>query len=255
MLSGVVASRYGHEGLPDDTIHIQFNGTAGQSFGAFLARGITLDLVGEANDYVGKGLSGGRIIVRPTPDFRGDADQNIIAGNTLLYGAIDGEAFFSGVGGERFAVRNSGATAVVEGTGDHTCEYMTGGTVVVLGNTGRNFGAGMSGGIAYVYDPGERFEAYCNPATITLERVLPTSEQLDRTDPATWHRGECDEIILKGLVEQHFKLTGSKKAREILDSWTLSRSQFVKVFPNEYRRALGELHAKKEKAGQATETA
>jgi glutamate synthase (NADPH/NADH) large chain/glutamate synthase (ferredoxin) len=132
---------------------------------------------------------------------------------------------------------------------------MTGGTVVVLGNTGRNFGAGMSGGIAYVYDPSETFEAYCNPATITLERVLPTSDQLDNTDPAFWHRGECDEIILKALVEQHFKLTGSKKARQILDSWTMSRGQFVKVFPNEYRRALGELHAKKEKARQATETA
>src|SRR5690606_11903628 len=145
--------RYGHEGLGDDTIHEQQNGTAGQSFGAFLARGVTLDLVGEGNDYVGKGLSGGRIIVRPTNDFRGRADENIIVGNTVLYGAIEGEAFFAGVAGERFAVRNSGATAVVEGTGDHGCEYMTGGTVVVLGTTGRNFAAGMSGGIAYLWDP------------------------------------------------------------------------------------------------------
>ena len=152
MLSGEVAKRYGHEGLPDDTIHIQLQGTAGQSFGAFLAHGVTFDLVGEGNDYVGKGLSGGRIIVRPNTEFRGWAVDNIIVGNTVLYGAIAGEAFFNGVAGERFAVRNSGAVTVVEGTGDHGCEYMTGGTVVVLGNTGRNFAAGMSGGIAYVYD-------------------------------------------------------------------------------------------------------
>src|SRR5690606_25585095 len=159
MLSGEVAKKYGHEGLPDDTIHIQLQGTAGQSAGAFLAHGITLDLVGEGNDYVGKGLSGGRIIVRPNTEFRGRAVENIISGNTVLYGAISGEAFLSGVGGERFAVRNSGAIAVVEGTGDHGCEYMTGGTVVVLGDTGRNFAAGMSGGLAYVYDPEGEFPA------------------------------------------------------------------------------------------------
>src|SRR5690606_35741874 len=159
MLSGVVAKKYGHEGLPDDTIHIQLQGTAGQSAGAFLAHGITLDLVGEGNDYVGKGLSGGRIIVRPNTEFRGRAVENIIIGNTVLFGAVAGEAFFNGVAGERFAVRNSGAIAVVEGTGDHGCEYMTGGTVVVLGDTGRNFAAGMSGGLAYVYDPEGEFPA------------------------------------------------------------------------------------------------
>ena len=246
MLSGEVARRYGHEGLPDDTIHIQLNGTAGQSLGAFLASGVTLDLVGQANDYVGKGMSGGRIIVRPTNDFRGQADQNIIVGNTVMYGAIDGEAFFSGVAGERFCVRNSGATAVVEGTGDHGCEYMTGGTVVVLGDTGRNFAAGMSGGIAYVFDPDGRFESRCNLSMVGLERVLSTSEQLVQTDPSTWHRGECDEIILKGLIEKHFRFTGSEKARTILDHWDRSRAQFVKVFPSEYKRALGEIHAKQQ---------
>jgi glutamate synthase (NADPH) large chain len=245
MLSGEVARRYGHEGLADDTIHIQLNGTAGQSFGAFLARGITLDLVGEGNDYVGKGLSGGRIVVRPTNDFRGKADENIIIGNTVLYGAIEGEAFFSGVAGERFAVRNSGATAVVEGTGDHGCEYMTGGTVVVLGLTGRNFAAGMSGGIAYVYDADGCFEARCNTSMVALEKVLSTAEQLVQTDPATWHRGECDEIILKSLIERQFQTTGSEKARQLLDNWDTARKSFVKVFPHEYKRALGEIHAAK----------
>jgi glutamate synthase domain-containing protein 3 len=243
MLSGEVARRFGHDGLPDDTIHVQLNGTAGQSLAAFLARGITLDMVGEANDYVGKGLSGGRVIVRPTNDFRGRADENIIVGNTVLYGAIDGEAFFCGVAGERFAVRNSGATAVVEGTGDHGCEYMTGGTVVVLGQTGRNFAAGMSGGIAYIYDPNGDFKARCNLAMVGLDPVLSTAQQLETVDPAIWHKGECDEITLKGLIEKHFRLTGSQKAREILDDWEKSRAQFVKVFPHEYRRALTEINA------------
>ncbi len=255
MLSGEVARKYGHEGLPDDTIHVQFNGTAGQSFGAFLARGITLDLVGEANDYVGKGLSGGRVIVRPTNDFRGKADENIIVGNTVMYGAIEGEAYFSGVAGERFCVRNSGASAVVEGTGDHGCEYMTGGTVVVLGETGRNFGAGMSGGIAYVFDSEKMFAKRCNMAMIGLEVVLSTSEQLVQTDPATWHRGECDEIVLKSLIERHFKFTGSEKARLILDNWDRMRTQFVKVFPHEYKRALGEMHVAKQAAMHAKEIA
>jgi glutamate synthase (NADPH/NADH) large chain len=254
MLSGEVARRYGHDGLPDDTIHIQFKGSSGQSFGAFVARGITLDLVGEANDYAGKGLSGGRIIVRPTNDFRGNAVENIIVGNTVLYGAIEGEAFFSGVAGERFCVRNSGATAVVEGTGDHGCEYMTGGTVVVLGETGRNFAAGMSGGIAYVYDPDGRFADRCNLAMVGLEKVLSTAEQLQTVEPAIWHRGECDEIILKGLVEKHFKYTGSERARAILDDWERARGQFVKVFPGEYKRALGELHAARQQR-QAQEKA
>ncbi len=246
MLSGEVARRYGHEGLPDDTIHVQLQGTVGQSAGAFLAHGITLDLVGEANDYVGKGLSGGRIIVRPNTEFRGWAVDNIIVGNTVLYGAIAGEAYFNGVAGERFAVRNSGAVAVVEGTGDHGCEYMTGGTVVVLGTTGRNFGAGMSGGIAYVYDFDGDFEKKCNTTMCVLEPVAPSEEQ-SRTSQQGWHserRGsprETDEAILKHLVERHFKFTGSTRARNILDDWTNERGRFVKVFPTEYKRALGEL--------------
>ncbi|RXZ34104.1 glutamate synthase subunit alpha [Oxalobacteraceae bacterium CAVE-383] len=248
MLSGEVAKKYGHEGLPDDTIHIQLQGTAGQSAGAFLAHGITLDLVGEGNDYVGKGLSGGRIIVRPNTEFRGRAYDNIIAGNTVLYGAIAGEAFFNGVTGERFAVRNSGAVAVVEGTGDHGCEYMTGGTVVVLGNTGRNFAAGMSGGLAYVYDPDGDFESRCNLSMVVLEKVLGDSEQRAQMNKAVWHRvtrggeAQTDEAILRGLIERHFKYTGSTRARYLLDNWTQARSQFVKVFPSEYKRALIELH-------------
>ena len=245
MLSGEVAKRYGHAGLPDDTIHIQLQGTAGQSACAFLAHGITIDLVGEGNDYVGKGLSGGRIIVRPNTEFRGWAVNNIIIGNTVLYGAISGEAFFNGVAGERFAVRNSGATAVVEGLGDHGCEYMTGGTVVVLGNTGRNFAAGMSGGIAYVYDPDGDFERKCNLSMVSLEEVLPAADQ--HVDKSTWHAQhrdgapEADETILKRLIERHFKHTGSTRARLLLDTWTESRGKFVKVFPNEYKRALVEL--------------
>ncbi len=243
MLSGEVARRYGHGGLPEDSIQFRFDGTAGQSFGAFLARGITLELVGEANDYVGKGLSGGRLIVRPTNDFRGQSDKNIIIGNTVLYGAIEGEAFFSGVAGERFAVRNSGAQAVVEGTGDHGCEYMTGGTVVVLGKTGRNFAAGMSGGIAYVYDSHRRFASRCNTAMVALEPVLTNVDQQREEDEALRHMGECDEDILRGLIERHFRFTASTIAREILDDWERARALFVKVFPNEYRRALTEMHA------------
>ncbi|TXH06044.1 MAG: glutamate synthase subunit alpha [Nevskiaceae bacterium] len=250
MLSGEVAKRYGHEGLPHDTIHIQLQGVAGQSAGAFLAHGITLDLVGEGNDYVGKGLSGGRIIVRPNTDFRGRAVDNIIIGNTVLYGAISGEAFFNGVAGERFAVRNSGAITVVEGTGDHGCEYMTGGTVVVLGATGRNFAAGMSGGIAYVYDEAGDFASKCNMAMVALDPVSSSAEQ-EKTDRALWHRLErggqpqTDEAILKGLIERHFKLTGSTRARNLLDDWANARRKFVKVFPHEYKRALGEMHAVK----------
>jgi glutamate synthase (NADPH/NADH) large chain len=251
MLSGEVAQRYGHAGLPDDTIHIQLQGTAGQSVGSFLAHGITLDLVGGGNDYVGKGLSGGRIIVRPNTEFRGRAVDNIIIGNTVLYGAIAGEAFFNGVAGERFAVRNSGATAVVEGTGDHGCEYMTGGTVVVLGATGRNFAAGMSGGIAYVFDPDGDFVSKCNPAMVALEKILPVAEQAVLVERSLWHalvrdgEGLADEAILKGLIERHFKYTGSTRARNMLDNWADTRSKFVKVFPSEYKRALGELHAAK----------
>jgi len=245
MLSGEVAKRYGHAGLPDDTIHIQLQGTAGQSAAAFLAAGITVDLVGEGNDYVGKGLSGGRIIVRPNTEFRGWAVDNIIVGNTVLYGAIAGEAFFNGVAGERFAVRNSGAVTVVEGLGDHGCEYMTGGTVVVLGDTGRNFAAGMSGGVAYVYDPKNEFESRCNTTMVNLERVVSTKEQ---GDISGWHsqtRGaerESDEVILRRLIERHFKHTGSTRARNLLDDWANSRTKFVKVFPTDYKRALEEMH-------------
>lgn len=245
MLSGVIAKRFGHEGLPDDTLHIQLKGTAGQSFGAFLSRGVTLDLVGEANDYVGKGLSGGRIIVRPTNDFRAKAEENIICGNTVLYGAIEGEAFFRGVAGERFAVRNSGATAVVEGTGDHGCEYMTGGTVVVLGETGRNFAAGMSGGVAYVYDPEGAFPIRCNTAMVALDPILPRGEQERTVDKALWHADQTDEALLKDLVERHFQFTGSLRAKSLLEDWDAARRQFVKVFPTEYRRALGELNARR----------
>ena len=247
MLSGEVAKKYGHAGLPDDTIHIQLQGTAGQSACAFLAHGITIDLVGEGNDYVGKGLSGGRIIVRPNTEFRGWAVDNIIIGNTVLYGAIAGEAFFNGVAGERFAVRNSGATTVVEGLGDHGCEYMTGGTVVVLGNTGRNFAAGMSGGIAYVYDPAGDFASKCNTAMVSLDKVVSASEQqVDRDAWHTQHRDgapEADEVILKRLIERHFKHTGSTRARVLLDDWAAARGKFVKVFPNEYKRALIEMAA------------
>jgi len=247
MLSGLVARTYGPAGLPDDTIHIQFNGTAGQSFGAFLANGITFDLVGEGNDYVGKGLAGGRLIVRSPNDFRGFGPEHIIVGNTVLYGATMGEAYFSGVAGERFAVRNSGAAAVVEGVGDHGCEYMTGGTVVVLGATGRNFAAGMSGGVAYIYDPEKRFAANCNMSMVEIEPLLSSSEQEKHQGIEYWHsmvRGgqrETDEAILKRLLENHFRLTGSFRARDILGNWHASRAHFVKVMPTEYRRALAEL--------------
>ena len=251
MLSGQVARRYGHAGLPDDTIHIQMNGTAGQSFGAFLAHGVTFDLVGEANDYVGKGLSGGRIIVRPNNSFRGASHENIIVGNTVLYGAIAGSAFFSGVAGERFAVRNSGAACVVEGTGDHGCEYMTGGTVVVLGETGRNFAAGMSGGVAYVYDPQAKFEPRCNTSMVALSNVTDENEQANHD--AVWHainadaHPASDEANLKSMIEQHFKYTGSERAREILDNWNIALKSFVKVMPTDYRKVLAE----RAKAAQA----
>jgi glutamate synthase (NADPH) large chain len=245
MLSGEL-TRVRPEGLPDDTLRIQLEGTGGQSFGAFLAKGITMYLIGDANDYTGKGLSGGRVVVRPSIDFRGDAAKNIIVGNTVMYGATAGEAFFAGVGGERFAVRLSGATAVVEGTGDHGCEYMTGGTVVVLGQTGRNFAAGMSGGIAYVYDEDGQFAKRCNTAMVSLEKVLPAAEQEASVPKAVWHKGESDEVQLKKLLADHNRWTGSKRARDLLDNWETARAKFVKVFPNEYKRALGEINAKVE---------
>jgi len=182
--------------------------------------------------------------VRPSLDFRGVATDNIIVGNTVMYGATSGEAYFSGVAGERFAVRLSGATAVVEGTGDHGCEYMTGGTVAVLGKTGRNFAAGMSGGLAYVYDEDGQFATRCNTAMVSLDKVLSTAEQEAAMSKDIWHRGQSDEAQLRKLLEDHHRWTGSKRARELLDNWTESRGKFVKVFPNEYKRALGELAAK-----------
>jgi glutamate synthase (NADPH) large chain len=244
MLSGAL-TKVRPEGLPDDTIRIQLEGTGGQSFGAFLANGITLYLIGDANDYTGKGLSGGRIIVRPSIDFRGEAVRNTIVGNTVMYGATSGESFFSGVAGERFAVRLSGATTVVEGTGDHGCEYMTGGTVAVLGKTGRNFAAGMSGGIAYVYDEDGQFATRCNTAMVSLENVLTSAEQTATMDKAIWNKGQTDEAQLKKLLEDHNRWTGSKRARELLDNWDTARAKFVKVFPIEYKRALGEIAASK----------
>jgi glutamate synthase (NADPH) large chain len=246
MLSGALTKAH-PEGLPDDTIRIQLEGTGGQSFGAFLAKGITLYLIGDANDYTGKGLSGGRIVVRPSIDFRGAATDNIIIGNTALYGATAGEAFFSGVAGERFAVRLSGATAVVEGTGDHGCEYMTGGTVLVLGKTGRNFAAGMSGGIAYVYDEDGEFASRCNTAMVSLERVGTAAEQ-KAGGKTRMHKDQPDEALLRRLLEEHNRWTGSRRARELLDHWAVSRMKFVKVFPNEYKRALAEMYEREVEA-------
>jgi len=248
ILSHAVVSRYGHAGLPDDTISVKLHGSAGQSFGAFLAHGITLELTGETNDYVGKGLSGGRIVVRPHPDFTGRPADNIIVGNTVLYGAVSGEAFISGVAGERFCVRNSGAVTVVEGTGDHGCEYMTGGTVVVLGHTGRNFAAGMSGGVAYVLDADETFVTRCNTAMVVLEKVQAADKQ-PLAEPR--HRDMADETQLKDLIERHADYTGSMLARIILANWPAYRGKFVKVMPHEYRRALQEMAAAKPQQKEA----
>jgi glutamate synthase (NADPH) large chain len=260
MLSGEVAKRYGHAGLPDDTIAINLHGTAGGSFGAFLAHGVTLNLTGDANDYVGKGLSGGRVVVRQPADAKRDPLNNIIVGNTVLYGAIAGEAYFQGVAGERFAVRNSGAVAVVEGCGDHGCEYMTGGVVVVLGETGRNFAAGMSGGIAYVYDEHAQFKTLCNLAAVDLEPVSPPELGLAdaagrprQRAPSVEDNGMGDPLRfdaerLRILVERHLLFTGSARARELLDDWENARSRFVKVTPQDYRRALLELRADAEAA-------
>jgi glutamate synthase (NADPH/NADH) large chain len=258
MLSGVVARRHGHEGLPEDTLHVAFEGIAGQSFGAFLARGLTFELQGGTNDYVGKGLSGGRIVVYPDPACKAVPEENIVIGNTVMYGAIDGEAYFRGVAGERFCVRNSGAIAVVEGTGDHGCEYMTGGTVAVLGRTGRNFAAGMSGGVAYVYDPDGTFASRCNQAMVALGPVLPESEQhkAERELAAAGkgrmlHTGRADEAILRELIERHLRFTGSTVALAMLDHWDAARAKFVKVFPNEYVRALSEMHVRAQHAKPA----
>jgi glutamate synthase (NADPH/NADH) large chain len=236
-LSGEVARRYGHAGLPDDTIHVKLTGTAGQAFGAFLAKGVTLELTGEGNDYVGKGLCGGRIVIKPPVAFRGKPEENIIAGNTVMYGATLGESYFHGVAGERFCVRNSGAMAVVEGVGDHGCEYMTGGTVVVLGQTGRNFAAGMSGGIAYVYDEDGKFDQRCNLSMVGLEKVQPADKV---STLAGEHMGVADETMLVDLLNKHVAYTGSTRAKTILADWNNQRSKFVKVLPNEYKRVLAE---------------
>ena len=249
MLSGEVARAYGHQGLPDNTIRISLTGVAGQSFGAFLAHGVTLELTGDANDYVGKGLSGGRIVVRQPGHVARDAAQNIIVGNTVLYGAIAGEAYFNGVAGERFAVRNSGAVAVVEGTGDHGCEYMTGGVVCVLGRTGRNFAAGMSGGVAYVYDIDGQFAQLCNPAQVDLLPISATRDEEDGTgrpqqrangvgDTGMGDMLRHDAERLRVLLERHHLHTGSSRARALLDDWATTLSRFVKVMPKDYARAL-----------------
>ena len=255
MLSGTVAKIYGHAGLPHDTIQVSFKGTAGQAFGAWLARGITFDLEGEGNDYVGKGLSGGRIIVKPPHNSGIVPEESIIVGNTVMYGAIEGECYFRGIAGERFAVRNSGAVAVVEGAGDHCCEYMTGGIVVVLGKTGRNFAAGMSGGIAYVLDEAGDFPKLCNMAMVDLEPVL--SEEMinenayHQTGDLEAHGRvdvfanllESDIERLHILITRHARLTGSKRAADILADWKTYLPKFRKVMPVEYRRALKELKA------------
>ncbi len=239
MLSNQIATRYGNQGLPDDTIHINFTGTSGQSFAAFLAKGITFDLTGEGNDYVGKGLCGGRIIIKPSPAFRGLSHENIIVGNTVMYGATTGETYLSGVAGERFCVRNSGASSVVEGVGNHGCEYMTGGTVVVLGVTGQNFAAGMSGGVAYIYDIDGLFSKRCNMSMVTLEKVASADADVGKVQ----HLSQPDEVTLKGLIENHANFTGSQRAKDILANWEASRSKFIKVMPIEYKRALTELAA------------
>ncbi|HIN32499.1 MAG TPA: glutamate synthase subunit alpha, partial [Nitrospirales bacterium] len=224
ILSSHVAKRYGAEGLPDDTIRIRCQGSAGQSFGAFLSRGITMSIEGESNDYLGKGLSGGRIIVVPPKGVTFVPEETILIGNTALYGATAGEGYFYGTAGERFAVRNSGAIAVIEGTGDHGCEYMTGGRVVVLGPTGRNFAAGMSGGIAYVFNEDGRFEQRCNLELVELEQVV----------------SEEDQQELLAMVTQHLTFTGSPKAKRLLEQWDRMIAKFVKVMPTDYKRVLAE---------------
>ena len=229
MLSNEVSKRHGVHGLPSDTIIARFKGSAGQSFGCWLAPGITLVLEGDANDYIGKGLSGGRLVVFPPKNATFVPEDNIVVGNVALYGATSGEVYFRGIGGERFCVRNSGARAVVEGVGDHGCEYMTGGRVVVLGRTGRNFAAGMSGGIAYVLDEAGQFAKQCNPAMVKLEPVKDLE----------------DVALLKEMIWKHEELTGSTVARKILKQWDSYLPKFVKVFPDEYRRALLELAERK----------
>ena len=236
ILSNHIVHKYGAEGLPDGTLEILFRGSAGQSFGAFLAPGVTIRLIGESNDYLGKGLSGGRIVVQTPENSPFSAHENIIAGNTLLYGATSGEVFVNGVAGERFAVRNSGATAVVEGVGDHGCEYMTGGVVAVLGQTGCNFAAGMSGGIAYVLDEMQLFDTLCNLDLVELENV--------------WRKD--DKEMLHDLIERHLKWTQSKRAQHILDAWSDMVGKFVKVIPIDYRKALERMRAAEQRGTETT---
>ncbi len=253
MLSGEVAKKYGHDGLPEDTININMTGIAGQSFGAFTARGVTITLTGEANDYVAKGLAGGKLIIRPPENAAIVPEQSIIVGNTVLYGAIAGEVYFRGIAGERFAVRNSGAVAVVEGVGDHGCEYMTGGVVVVIGNTGRNFAAGMSGGVAYVLDEDDTFAKRCNLAMVDLAPIPAEEEALASQGhqagdlhshgliDVDHHLSELDAARLRQLIENHKNYTDSGRAADILDNWDEMLPKFVKVMPVEYRRALLEM--------------
>jgi glutamate synthase (NADPH/NADH) large chain len=265
MLSGEIAKRYGHAGLPEDTVSITLRGTAGQSFGAFVAHGVSIELIGEGNDYVGKGLCGGRLVVYPPKQTPIVAEENIIVGNTVLYGAISGECYFRGVAGERFAVRNSGATAVVEGVGDHGCEYMTGGVVVVLGDSGRNFAAGMSGGIAYVLDERGDFNQRCNLAMVELEPVPAEDEALEKLD----HQGgdlethgrvdvshdmtRFDAIRLQQLIQRHVRYTDSSCGRQILENWNDYLPKFVKVMPVDYRRALQEMQAARAATSQVAQ--
>jgi len=224
MLGGEIARRYGSAGLPDGTIHFKFSGSAGQSFGAFVPNGVTLELEGDSNDYLGKGLSGGRIIAYPPKTSSFLPEESSLVGKVVLYGATSGEVFLNGIAGERFAVRNSGAVAVVEGVGDHGCEYMTNGTVVVLGSTGRNFAAGMSGGRAFVFDDqGDFTSRRCNKISVDLEPLV--------TDE--------DVAEVRGLLERHRDLTGSPRAAWILEHWADAQPQFIKVFPHEYKRVLG----------------
>ena len=241
MLSGEIAKIHGHKGLAEDTINIKLKGTAGQSFGVFLAKGISLDLEGEANDYVGKGISGGRIAIYPPKNSNITPEENIIVGNTVLYGGITGECYFNGIAGERFAVRNSGATAVVEGSGDHCCEYMTGGIIVVLGKVGRNFGAGMSGGIAYVLDEDNNFKDLYNSEMIELEKINNSDEKIF-TDNLLIH----DKERLKNLIENHHRYTNSPKAKRILDNFENYLPKFIKVMPTEYKRVLMDMYSNKE---------
>jgi len=255
MLSSEIARKYGDDGLEPDTIRVRLTGTAGQSFGAFVARGVTLELTGEANDYVGKGLSGGRLIVKPDPSSKIVPELSMIVGNTVLYGATSGECYFRGIAGERFAVRNSGAIAVVEGVGDHGCEYMTGGVAVILGPTGRNFAAGMSGGVAYVLDEDGDFARRCNLSMVELEPIPAEDdlhERLHHQGGDLENHGRVDILQsmtkfdaerIYTLVSNHEKYTGSERAKAILADWDDILPKFVKVMPVDYARALQDMEA------------